>query len=107
MKPEYIQKFEKLGLGIFVHFGLYSQIGKGEWYQSALMKEESMNEEQYHSLIHSFKVNKNWAKNLVKTAKQAGAKYITITTRHHDGFSLYDTRGLNDLMLLTVLLIEI
>ena len=96
MKPEYIQKFEKLGLGIFVHFGLYSQIGKGEWYQSALMKEEGMNEEQYHSLIHSFKVNKNWAKNLVKTAKKAGAKYITITTRHHDGFSLYDTRGLND-----------
>ena len=32
MKPEYIQRFEKLGLGIFVHFGLYSIIGKGEWY---------------------------------------------------------------------------
>ena len=49
-----------------------------------------------NSLIHSFNVSKNWAKNLVKTAKKAGAKYITITTRHHDGFSLFDTRGLNN-----------
>ena len=37
-----------------------------------------------------------WAKELVKTAKVAGCKYITLSTRHHDGFSLYDTQGLND-----------
>ena len=37
-----------------------------------------------------------WAKDLVKTAKAAGCKYITLTTRHHDGFSLYDTHRLND-----------
>lgn len=96
MKPNYIKEFERLGLGLFVHFGLYSIVGKGEWYKTTRMLFEKMNDEQYESLIHSFKVNKNWAKNLVSTAKKAGAKYITITTRHHDGFSLYDTCGLND-----------
>ena len=96
MKPEYIKQFERLGLGIFVHFGLYSVIGKGEWYKTSGMKEDGMTDEQYNSLINSFNVSKNWAKNLVKTAKKAGAKYITITARHHDGFSLYDTRGLNN-----------
>lgn len=96
MKPEYIKRFEKLGLGIFVHFGLYSVIGKGEWYKTSGMHDDHMTDEQYNALSNSFKVSKNWAKNLVKTAKKAGARYLTITTRHHDGFSLYDTQGLND-----------
>lgn len=96
MKPEYIKRFEKLGFGIFVHFGIYSVVGRGEWYRTARMPIDGMNAEQYNDLMKSFKVSKNWAKHLVSTAKKAGAKYITITTRHHDGFSLYDTRGLND-----------
>ena len=96
MKPNYIKEFEKLRLGLFVHFGLYSVVGKGEWYKTTTMLLEKKSEEQYESLIHSFKINKNWAKNLVRTAKKMGAKYITITTRHHDGFSLFDTCGLSD-----------
>ena len=47
------------------------------------------------NITKKFKIRKDWAKALVKTAKQAGCKYITLTTRHHDGFSLYDTCGLN------------
>ena len=94
MKPEYIKRFEKLGFGIFVHFGIYSVIGQGEWFHSFL-EQKGVTEDQYQALMQSFKVDKNWAKKLVKTAKKAGAKYITITTRHHDGFSLYDTCGLN------------
>lgn len=90
---DYITRFEKLGFGLFVHFGLYSKVGKGEWY---LHLNPKANLEKYNKLINSFKVNKNWAKELVKTAKKAGCKYITLTTRHHDGFSLYDTCGLND-----------
>ena len=100
--PEYIQRFQKLGLGLFVHFGLYSLIGKGEWYlrvynnpdfsTSALYDKNS----EYNQLIHKFKIKKNWAKELVSVAKKMGARYITLTTRHHEGFSLYDTCGLND-----------
>ena len=88
----YIENFKKLGFGIFVHFGLYSQIGMGEWYQYAYQKDE----EEYKKLTKNFKVSPRWAKELVSTAKKAGAKYICLTTRHHDGFSLYDTKGLSD-----------
>ncbi len=89
---EYVFRFEKLGFGMFVHFGLYSGLGKGEWAKSIY----SISDEKYAKLINKFKVKKNWAKNLVSIAKAAGCKYITLTTRHHDGFSLYDTMGLND-----------
>ena len=88
----YIENFKKLGLGIFVHFGLYSQIGMGEWFESVY----SVKEEKYIELAKNFKVSKSWAKELVTTARKAGAKYICLTTRHHDGFSLYDTKGLSD-----------
>ena len=90
---KYIEDFKQLGFGLFVHFGLYSIVGKGEWYLH-LNPNAKMNE--YEKLPAKFKVKKNWAKELVNTAKQAGCKYITLTTRHHDGFSLYDTCGLND-----------
>lgn len=89
----YIERFSHLGFGMFVHFGLYSVIGKGEWY---LTSNPNADINKYNALINKFKIKKNWAKDLVATAKNAGCKYITLTTRHHDGFSLYDTKGLND-----------
>lgn len=92
-KLKYIAEFEKLGFGLFVHFGLYSMVGKGEWY---LHLNPNADKTEYKRLTEKFRINKNWAKELVKTAKQAGCKYITLTTRHHDGFSLYDTCGLNE-----------
>jgi len=92
MSYEYIHKFERLGMGLFVHFGLYSILGKGEWF---LHLDPDADAAKYEKLPKLFNVKKNWAKELVKTAKAAGAKYITLTARHHDGFSLYDTCGLN------------
>lgn len=90
---EYIERFKNLGFGMFVHFGLYSVAGKGEWY---LACNKNADKTKYEVLTSRFKITKNWAKNLVKTAKSAGCRYITLTTRHHDGFSLYDTCGLSD-----------
>ena len=89
---EYIENFKRLGFGMFIHFGLYSVIGRGEWYYMQYVPDKN----EYESTINKFKITKNWAKNLVKTAKDAGCKYITLTTRHHDGFSLYDTCGLSE-----------
>ncbi|MDO5329321.1 MAG: alpha-L-fucosidase [Coriobacteriia bacterium] len=89
---KYIKDFEQLGYGVFVHFGLYSIIGQGEWY---LDKNPNANKEEYEKLPAQFNVDPDWAKDIVSSAKNSGAKYITITTRHHEGFSLYDTCGLN------------
>ena len=90
-KPkEYIKKFEKLGFGMFVHFGLYSLLESGEW----TAKLNGVPENEYKALMQKFDPQN--ISDIVKTAKSGGAKYIVITTRHHDGFSLYDTCGLND-----------
>lgn len=87
-----IKDFEKLGLGMFVHFGLYSQIGLGEWAKYS----REIPDAEYEPLKDSFNPVPDWADELVATAKKMGCKYITLTTRHHDGYSLYDTCGLND-----------
>jgi len=87
-----IKNFEKLGLGMFVHFGAYSIIGKGEWSLNSL----GLDPAAYEKTARTFSPEADWAPKLVAAAKNAGCKYITLTTRHHDGFSLYDTCGLND-----------
>lgn len=88
---QYIKDFEQLGLGMFVHFGIYSQEGKGEWLQAL----HGIPAEQYQKLAATFCPKENWAAELAETAKNAGCKYINITTRHHDGYSLFDTCGQN------------
>ncbi len=88
---QYIKDFEKLGFGMFVHFGLYSLLEKGEWVKNI----HQISDADYEPLAEKFNPKPDWAKELVATAKKAGCKYITLTTRHHDGFSLYDVCGLN------------
>ncbi len=92
-KPrKYIADFEKLGFGMFVHWGLYSQLERGEW----VFFNEKMDMNEYKKLAESFTAEGFDAEDLVLTAKNAGCKYIVLTTRHHEGFSLYDTCGLSD-----------
>ena len=88
---EYIKRFEEMGLGMFVHFGLYSLHGKGEWAYG-----RNISPEDYEKLFYSFDPDVDWAEKLVLAARSAGCRYVTLTTRHHDGFSLYDTCGLNE-----------
>lgn len=88
---QYIKDFEHLGFGMFVHWGIYSQTGRGEWVYNI----EKLEEKEYRKLANTFTAEDFDAEELVLIAKNAGCKYITLTTRHHDGFSLYDTCGLN------------
>jgi len=87
-----VADFENLGFGMFVHWGLYSQLGMGEW--TYYLHKRDMNE--YVKLADTFTAEDFDAEAMVLTAKNAGCKYITLTTRHHEGFSLYDTKGLSD-----------
>ena len=89
---EYIKEFEKLGFGMFVHFGVYSENAHGEWARYATKIDSAV----YDDLYKTFNPDPDWATELAATARAAGCKYITLTTRHHDGFSLYDTCGLNE-----------
>ncbi len=88
----YIKDFENLGFGMFVHFGLYSMLGMAEWVKCL----HQISDATYEKLVEQFEPREDWAVKLVKAAKQAGCKYITLTTRHHDGFPLFDTCGLNE-----------
>lgn len=87
-----VAEFENMGFGMFIHWGLYSQLGRGEWVQHL----EKIPKEEYEKLAKTFTAEKFDAHKIARLAKAAGAKYITLTTRHHDGFSLYDTKGLSD-----------
>lgn len=87
----YIARFEKMGFGMFAHWGLYSQLGLGEW----AYHDRHLDHDKYVALMDTFTAEDFDADTFVLTAKNAGCKYITLTTRHHDGFSLYDTCGLN------------
>ena len=87
-----ITAYEKLGLGLFIHWGLYSQLSKGEW----IFKFGKFSMDEYQKLSDTFTAEDFDADALVCFAKENGFKYIVLTTRHHDGFSLYDTCGLCD-----------
>ncbi len=87
-----VARFERLGYGMFIHWGLYSQLGRGEW----VMNREKIPVEEYKKLTKTFTAKDFDGRKIARTAKRAGMKYITLTSRHHDGFSLYDSRGLTD-----------
>lgn len=86
-----IARFEKLAYGLFLHWGLYSHLGRGEWIQF----QEKISVREYAKLISRFTAEEFDARAIARLARQSGLRYITLTTRHHDGFSLYDTRGLS------------
>lgn len=88
----YIAAYEKLGFGMFVHWGLYSQLGRGEW----VAEREKLDMTEYEKLAQTFTAADFDPDRLVRTAREAGCRYVTLTTRHHEGFSLYDTCGLSD-----------
>lgn len=78
-------EFENDRFGIFIHWGIYSMFGNGEWY----LETSGMQEKEYQKAASAFYPANFDAERWVKAFKEAGAKYITITSRHHDGFSMF------------------
>ncbi len=80
--------FEDAKFGLFVHWGVYSLIGKGEW----VMDNDKLPIAEYEKLPPRFNPSRFDAEEWAKLAKAAGVKYITITSKHHDGFCMFDSK---------------
>jgi len=88
--PSYTDRmkwFHEARFGMFVHFGLYSILGRGEW----VMLNERIPAKDYAKLAKRFNPRRFDASAWVATARDAGAKYMVVTTRHHEGFCLFDS----------------
>lgn len=82
------KEFSDSKFGVFIHWGIYSMFGQGEWY----MTNAGINCHEYAKAASGFYPIRFDAKEWVSSIKKAGAKYICFTTRHHDGFSMFDTK---------------
>ena len=82
------QEFQDNKFGIFLHYGIYSMMADGEW----VMNNRNLNYEEYAKLAGGFYPANFNAAEWVAAFKAAGAKYICFTTRHHDGFSMFNSR---------------
>ena len=81
--------FQEAKFGLFVHWGVYSILGDGEW----VMNNQNIAIDEYEILPSFFNPIDFDAEAWVTMAKKAGMKYITITSRHHDGFSMFDSKA--------------
>ncbi len=74
--------------GMFVHWGLYSQLERHEW----VMNRERIPVREYEKLADTWKPEPRPARDWARLAKKAGMKYMVMTTKHHEGFCLWDTK---------------
>ncbi|EJW99555.1 glycoside hydrolase family 29 (alpha-L-fucosidase) [gut metagenome] len=82
------QQFRDRKFGIFLHWGIYSMLATGEW----TMTNQNLHYREYAKLAGGFYPAKFDAAGWVSAIKASGARYICFTTRHHDGFSMFDSR---------------
>ncbi len=89
LPPEKMTWWQDAKFGMFIHWGLYSLLGRGEW----AMHNEKIPSEEYAVLADEFAPQSFDADAWMKLASEAGCKYAVLTTRHHDGFSLWSSEG--------------
>lgn len=80
--------FQDARFGMFIHWGVYSVLGDGEW----VMQTQQIEKKIYEKLPSFFNPSAFDAAEWVALAKAAGMKYITITSKHHDGFAMFDSK---------------
>ena len=81
------QEFADSKFGIFLHWGIYSTFAQCEWY----LHRGKINHQEYKKAADAFYPHRFNAKEWVAAIKDSGAKYITFVSRHHDGFSMWDS----------------
>lgn len=80
--------FRKARYGMFIHYGLFSLLGRHEW----AMCYERIPFAEYRPLIRRFRPRRDCVRDWIALAREAGMRYACLTTRHHEGFALFDTR---------------
>jgi len=83
-----IEWFREAKFGLFMHYGLYSLLGRHEWVQFR----EKIPVKEYEKLKDRFTAEKFDPDFITDLALDAGMKYVNITTRHHDSFCLFETK---------------
>ncbi len=87
-KETQIEAWRDYKFGMFIHYGLYSVIGRiNEW----VMFHEPIDKDDYRETMKEFSAENFDANYYADLAKRTGMKYMVFTTRHHDGFALYDS----------------
>ncbi len=87
-RAERMKWWHEARFGMFIHWGLYSVIGRHEW----VMENEGIPVKEYEQYARQFKPKPNAARDWARLAKQTGQKYMVMTTKHHEGFCHFDTR---------------
>jgi len=85
------QWFQEARFGMFIHWGVYSLLGDGEW----VMNIQRIDRNTYEKLPAFFNPIEYNPAEWVALAKAAGMKYIVITSKHHDGFAMFDSKQTN------------
>jgi alpha-L-fucosidase len=79
--------FREVRFGMFIHWGLYSQLGRHEW----VMNRERIPLAEYEKLADTWKPGPHPARVWAKLAREAGMRYMVMTSKHHEGFCLFDS----------------
>jgi len=74
--------------GMFIHYGIYTVYGRNEW----AMALENIPGAEYEARANEFQPRPGCPREWAKLAKEAGMKYMVLTTKHHEGFCLWDTK---------------
>src|SRR5690349_18485513 len=90
-KESRMKWWKEARFGMFIHWGLYSSAARHEWVQSR----EKMNGKSYRKYFEIFNPDLYDPQDWARKAKQAGMKYVVITTKHHEGFCLWNSRYTN------------
>lgn len=88
LPPEQVQWFTEARFGIFIHWGVYAVAGRHEW----LKNRERLTTGQYQTYIDHFEADRYDPARWARAVRQAGARYMVVTSKHHDGFCLWDSK---------------
>jgi alpha-L-fucosidase len=87
-RPERMAWWRDARFGMFIHYGLYALVGRNEW----VMSLENIPIPEYEKLANQFNPKPGAPREWAELAVKAGMKYMVLTTRHHEGFSLWDSK---------------